>query len=291
MPKRKANEGATASDSKSPTRKKSKKEQLAAAKEWSEKRAAGKSSTSSVATKKKAVVSSQQVTTSSSTRTNEKKKASSKKSTVASSNQSPLYGDEKATTSGGNALLKTLRKQKEDVSNANNNDDNDSDEKNVDSSETVISSLMNGDTSVASNSDDNNNTSQKMGRGKALLMILSIIMNICALVYMIHYQRENITKFNREYLSEVKQLQSELAKSKEVNALLVSGINVLEKQLESKISSLGDIPDTYKINDGNGDVSEDDIQTLEMENFLLKDSLEKSLEELEDESGVEEADI
>ena len=219
--------------------------------------------------------------------------STSKKST-ASSNQSPLFGDEK-TTGGGNALLKTLRKQKEDA----NNDDNGSDEKNVDSSETVISSLMNGDTSVASKSDDNNNNaSQKTGRGKALLMILSIIMNVGALGCMIHYQRENITKFNREYLSEVEQLQSELAKSKEVNALLVSGINVLEKQLESKISSLGDIPDTYNINkDGDVDVSEDDIQTLEMENFLLKEKfdvkaegLEKSLEEFEDDSGVE-ADI
>ena len=132
-----------------------------------------------------------------------------------------------------------------------------------------------------------------MGRGKALLMILSVIMNIGALGCMIHYQRENITKFNREYQLEVQQLQSELAKSKEVNALLVSGINVLEKQLESKINSLGDIPDVYNIKDEDGDVSEDDIQTLEMENFLLKEKfeaeaegLEKSLEKLEDESVV-----
>ncbi len=56
------------------------------------------------------------------------------------------------------------------------------------------------------------------------------------------------------------------------------------------MNSLGDIPDVYNIKD-EGDVSEDDIQTLEMENFLLKEKLEKSLEELEDESGVEEADI
>lgn len=231
------------------------------------------------------------MTASSSTRTNEKKKVSTtaKKSTVSSKNQSPLFGDEKAPTrSGGNALLKSLRKQKDDnISNGNDDDDDHgSDEKNVDSSETVISSLMNADVTATASSDDN--ASQKTGRGKALLMILSIIMNIGALGCMIHYQRENITKFNQEYLSEVEQLQSELAKSKEVNALLISGINVLEKQLESKISSLGDIPDMYNIKDGDGDVSEDDIQTLEMENFLLKEEfdakavdLEKSLEELE----------
>lgn len=275
MPKRKASEVASSAGdgSKSPTRKKSKKEQLAAAKEWHDKRNFGDKAVADavpsnrVGSARGAAMKKQQVTTSTTTH----KKTDTKSSTAASNKQqSSLFDDEKSSTnssSGGNALLKLLRKQKDTSSTK---------------SEVVAEApspiILNGNaTSVsASLSSATNTTSHKTARETILLFLFFGLLNIAGGAYMIYNQQISITNFHKQHISDVEQLKAELAKSKDVNALLQSGISVLEQKLKTKKFATEEQEDISN-NQDDSDTSKGGIYNLEMEKKEALDGFDTKL--------------
>ena len=277
MAKRKASEVASSAGdgSKSPTRKKSKKEQLAAAKEWHDKRNFGDKAVADavpsnrVGSARGAAMKKQQVTTSTTTH----KKTDTKSSTAASNKQqSSLFDDEKSSTnssSGGNALLKLLRKQKDTSSTK---------------SEVVAEApspiILNGNaTSVsASLSSATNTTSHKTARETILLFLFFGLLNIAGGAYMIYNQQISITNFHKQHISDVEQLKAELAKSKDVNALLQSGISVLEQKLKTKKLAINSNNLHHISNEeDDSDTSKGGIYNLEMEKKEALDGFDTKL--------------
>ena len=93
---------------------------------------------------------------------------------------------------------------------------------------------------------------------------------------MIYNQQISITNFHKQHISDVEQLKAELAKSKDVNALLQSGISVLEQKLKTKKFAMEEQEDISN-NQDDSDTSKGGIYNLEMEKKEALDEFDTKL--------------
>jgi len=294
MPKRKAHETEATRSAGSETgsgfdkspnpRKKSKREALAAAKKWHDKR----EKSGGDATMKGSPGGSKRVTSqrATSARTGGKPTAKlaaghEENNTLTTRQQimsgaipsrSPLLGEEKSLTNtntgglGGNVFLESLRKNNNISATSIKEEDVHSDS--INAKPLPVSESVNGSANSSSNSTPVRNDMARPGHknteirksicsmGETILILFLLALNVAAAAYIIYDQYTSNSAFQEQYVLGVEKLNAELSKTLEVEALLRSGIAVLEQEMQANrngMENLGEVPSLYKIHLGQYD--------------------------------------
>ena len=295
-PKRKAPEATTTSPA---PRKKSKKEALAAAKEWHDKR-----QQSGVSTKKVANASAPVPTSNGSKRVAAQKTATSawankKVAAISSGSEvetvpkspmqsSPLFEEEKSRR-GGNAFLQSLREEKRSAAAVKEEATSLRPMNGVHSTRTSQSGV------VVDENESTMNTGlrRKIDFAELIPVFLFLALNIVAVMF-IYDQQASIHNYQISHALEVEKLKAELSKSRGVEAVLWSGIDVLEQahnvnssdNVNKILKDLSEVPALYNIkieqyvdlqsSDAKRDWLEG-IRMKEVEKHLALDDLDEKL--------------
>ena len=92
--------------------------------------------------------------------------------------------------------------------------------------------------------------------GETILILFLLALNVAAAAYIIYDQYTSNSAFQEQYVLGVEKLNAELSKTLEVEALLRSGIAVLEQEMQvnrNGMENLVEVPSLYKIHLGQYD--------------------------------------
>ena len=270
-------------------RKKSKKEALAAAKEWHDKRQQSGDSTNKVANASAPAPTSNGSKTVAAQKTATSAWASSEVETMPKSSMqsSPLFEEEKSRR-GGNAFLQSLREEKRPAADVKEEAASLRPMNGVQHLTTTQSGVV-----VENESTMNTGTRRKIDFAELILVFLFLALNIVAVMF-IYDQQASIHNYQISHAIEVEKLKAGLSKSRGVEAVLWSGIDVLEQthnvnssdNVNKVLKDLSEVPALYNIKiEQDVDLQSSDakrdwlegIRMKEVEKHLALDDLDEKL--------------
>ena len=275
-------------------RKKSKKEALAAAKEWHDKRQQSGDSTNKVANASAPAPTSNGSKTVAAQKTATSAWANKKVAAMISSEvetvpkrSSPLFEEEKSRR-GGNAFLQSLREEKRPAADVKEEAASLRPMNGVQHLTTTQSGVV-----VENESTMNTGTRRKIDFAELILVFLFLALNIVAVMF-IYDQQASIHNYQISHAIEVEKLKAGLSKSRGVEAVLWSGIDVLEQthnvnssdNVNKVLKDLSEVPALYNIKiEQDVDLQSSDakrdwlegIRMKEVEKRLTLDDLDEKL--------------